>query len=54
MKVPAHAVHTVAPVRFEYAPAGHETHAAAELAPNTLEYAPAEQFVHTLAPVTSE
>jgi len=50
VKVLGHVVHALAPVRFEYVPAGHETHTAEEFAPTTIEYVPAGHDVHAVAP----
>ncbi len=66
----AHAVHALAPVRFECVPPGHKTHALAPgstyeptghtaqtlalVAATTPEYAPAGHDIQTLAPVTDE
>jgi len=57
VKVDGQAVHAVAAVLFEYAPAGHGTHISALLAPETPENAPAGHNTHAftlLAPVTPE
>jgi hypothetical protein len=48
VKVDAHAVHALAPVLFEYVPAGHNLQEAD--APACAEYAPAVQFVHVVDP----
>ena len=52
VKVDGHAVHVLAPVWFEYVPAGHETQVVELLAPDTDEYAPAGQLTHALAPAS--
>ncbi len=50
MNVDAHAVHALAPVSFEYVPAGQFVHTLALVAPVTPEYAPAMQFAHDALP----
>jgi hypothetical protein len=50
VKVFGQVVHALAPVWFEYVPAGHETHTAEEFAPATIEYVPAGHNEHDVAP----
>ena len=47
VKNAGHDAHTLAPVTFEYAPAGHATQSLAMLISGTLEYVPAAQFMQT-------
>ena len=54
VNVDAHAVHALAPVAFEYVPAGHGVQVAEDDAPLTPEYAPAGQLVQLLAAFTFE
>jgi len=52
-----HVIHALAPVWFEYVPAGQVTHVLALVAPGTLEYEPAGHETHALellAPVRFE